>query len=80
MHSVRLEHTKLILTGKRITYQATGDAGSTTVYQLDDTFANPLFSGIHTQDSKHILVYIYIYIYIYVRIISISLRSCVTPL
>ena len=27
MHSVRLEPTKLILTGTRTTYQATGDAG-----------------------------------------------------
>ena len=27
MHSVRIELTKLILVGKRITYQATGDAG-----------------------------------------------------
>ena len=27
MHSVRIESTKLILVGTRITYQATGDAG-----------------------------------------------------
>ena len=27
MHSVRLEPTKMILIGTRITYQATGDAG-----------------------------------------------------
>ena len=33
MHSVRLEPTKLILTGTRTTYQATGDAG-TYVYLL----------------------------------------------
>ena len=28
VHSVRIEPTKLILVGTRITYQATGDAGS----------------------------------------------------
>ena len=28
MHSVRIEPTKIILVGTRITYQATGDAGS----------------------------------------------------
>ena len=28
MHSVRIELAKLILVGTRITYQATGDAGS----------------------------------------------------
>ena len=27
MHSVRIELAKLILVGRRITYQATGDAG-----------------------------------------------------
>ena len=26
-HSVRLDHTKMILVGARTTYQATGDAG-----------------------------------------------------
>ena len=30
MHSVRIELAKLILVGTRITYQATGDAGSYT--------------------------------------------------
>ena len=27
MHSVRIEHSKLILVGTKISYQATGDAG-----------------------------------------------------
>ena len=31
MHSVRNELTKLILVGTRITYQATGDAGTCTI-------------------------------------------------
>ena len=35
MHSVRIELTKMILVGTRITYQATGDAGCIcNIYQM----------------------------------------------
>ena len=37
MHSVRIELTKLILVGTRITYKATGDAGSVVAWLDTET-------------------------------------------
>ena len=52
VHSVRNEATKLILVGTRVTYQATGDAGTTKRIRTATDHHDTLATGARTNDVQ----------------------------